>query len=63
MPSGAEIRIIAGAANGFGYRPDTDAVERGRAHLDTSTSRAVDRGKLTQEDADALLGRITTTTS
>ncbi|MCX6462579.1 MAG: 3-hydroxybutyryl-CoA dehydrogenase [Pseudonocardiales bacterium] len=42
---------------------DAEAVERGRAHLETSTSRAVGRGKLTQEDADALLGRITTTTS
>ena len=42
---------------------DADAVERGRAHLETSLSRAVGRGKLTQDDADALLGRVTTTTS
>jgi 3-hydroxybutyryl-CoA dehydrogenase len=42
---------------------DAEAVERGRAHLETSTSRAVGRGKLTQEDADALLARVTTTTS
>ncbi len=42
---------------------DAEAVERGRAHLETSTSRAVRRGKLTQADADALLERITTTTS
>jgi 3-hydroxybutyryl-CoA dehydrogenase len=42
---------------------DAEAVERGRAHLETSTARAVGRGKLTQDDADALLGRITTTTS
>ena len=42
---------------------DDDAVARGLSHLDTSTSRAVGRGKLTQEDADALLARITTTTS
>jgi 3-hydroxybutyryl-CoA dehydrogenase len=42
---------------------DDDAVARGRIHLDTSTSRAVGRGKLTQEDADALMSRITTTTS
>jgi 3-hydroxybutyryl-CoA dehydrogenase len=41
---------------------DADAVERGRAHLHTSTARAVGRGKLTQADADELLGRITTTT-
>jgi 3-hydroxybutyryl-CoA dehydrogenase len=42
---------------------DAEAVERGRAHLETSTARAVGRGKLTQEAADELLGRITTTTS
>jgi len=40
---------------------DDEAVQRGREHLKTSTGRAVGRGKLTQEDADALLGRITTT--
>ncbi len=42
---------------------DVDAVERGRTHLATSLARAVGRGKLTQDDADALLGRVTTTTS
>jgi len=42
---------------------DADAVERGRTHLSTSLARAVGRGKLTQEDADALIGRVTTTTS
>lgn len=42
---------------------DDDAVSRGRAHLESSTARAVGRGKLSQDDADALLGRITTTTS
>jgi 3-hydroxybutyryl-CoA dehydrogenase len=42
---------------------DDEAVDRGRVHLDSSTGRAVARGKLTQEDADALLGRITTSTS
>ncbi|HEY0815119.1 MAG TPA: 3-hydroxybutyryl-CoA dehydrogenase [Pseudonocardia sp.] len=41
---------------------DDDAVVRGRTHLETSTSRAVGRGKLAQEDADALLARVTTTT-
>ncbi len=42
---------------------DAEAVERGRAHLETSLARAVGRGKLTQDDADALLVRVTTTTS
>ncbi|WP_098960874.1 3-hydroxyacyl-CoA dehydrogenase family protein [Pseudonocardia sp. N23] len=40
-----------------------DAVERGRTHLETSTTRAIERGKLSREDADELLGRIRTTTS
>jgi 3-hydroxybutyryl-CoA dehydrogenase len=42
---------------------DLEAVERGRTHLETSTARAVGRGKLSREDADALLARIRTTTS
>ncbi|MGD9528948.1 3-hydroxyacyl-CoA dehydrogenase family protein [Pseudonocardia sp.] len=42
---------------------DEEAVARGRVHLESSTGRAVTRGKLTQEDADALLGRIATSTS
>ena len=42
---------------------DAAAVDRGRAHLETSTERAVGRGKLTRSDADELLGRIITTTS
>jgi 3-hydroxybutyryl-CoA dehydrogenase len=42
---------------------DAEAVERGRAHLETSTARAVGRGKLTREAADELMGRVTTTTS
>ncbi|RTL65480.1 MAG: 3-hydroxyacyl-CoA dehydrogenase family protein [Pseudonocardiaceae bacterium] len=42
---------------------DDDAVARGRNHLETSTTRAIERGKLTQVDADELLGRIRTTTS
>ena len=42
---------------------DAAAVERGKAHLETSTRRAIERGKLTEEQAGELLGRITTTTS
>jgi 3-hydroxybutyryl-CoA dehydrogenase len=42
---------------------DAEAVARGRAHLETSTARAVGRGKLTREGAAELLGRIVTTTS
>ncbi|MGQ0572871.1 MAG: 3-hydroxyacyl-CoA dehydrogenase family protein [Pseudonocardia sp.] len=42
---------------------DEEAVQRGRAHLETSTGRAVTRGKLAEDDAAELLGRITTATS
>jgi 3-hydroxybutyryl-CoA dehydrogenase len=42
---------------------DDEAVARGRTHLETSTARAINRGKLTQDGADELLARITTTTS
>ncbi|MFC4951229.1 3-hydroxyacyl-CoA dehydrogenase family protein [Pseudonocardia sp. GCM10023141] len=42
---------------------DAEAVERGRAHLQSSLARAVKRGKLSQEDSDALTARVTTTTS
>jgi 3-hydroxybutyryl-CoA dehydrogenase len=42
---------------------DEEGVERGRVHLEMSTARAVGRGKITREEADELLGRITTTTS
>jgi len=41
-----------------GVEVDDAAVERAKGHLATSTSRAVERGKATQEDVDALLGRI-----
>jgi 3-hydroxybutyryl-CoA dehydrogenase len=54
------------ARNGLrvlGADVDDEAVERGWAHLETSTARAVGRGKLTQEAADELMGRVTTTTS
>ena len=54
------------ARNGLrvlGADVDDEAVKRGWAHLETSTARAVGRGKLTQEAADELMGRVTTTTS
>jgi 3-hydroxyacyl-CoA dehydrogenase len=37
---------------------DDAGVARGRGHVEGSTARAVDRGKLTAEDQQALLGRI-----
>ena len=40
-----------------------DAVARGREHVEQSTGRAVERGKLDPADRDAILGRITFATS
>ena len=42
-----------------GVELNDETLARGRAHLDHSTARAVARGKLSDEDRDALLGRIT----
>ena len=41
---------------------DEPGVEHGKAVLAGSTGRALSRGKLTQEDHDALHGRVTYTT-
>ncbi len=41
---------------------DAAGQERGRQHLDHSTERAVTRGKLSAEDQQAILGRITFST-
>jgi 3-hydroxybutyryl-CoA dehydrogenase len=54
------------ARNGYavvGVEVDEDAVTRGRQHLEHSTARAVSRGKLTEEDAKELHGRVTYATS
>ncbi|WP_299051485.1 3-hydroxyacyl-CoA dehydrogenase family protein [uncultured Nocardioides sp.] len=45
-----------------GVEVDDAAADRGQGHLDHSTSRAVARGKLSEEDAAALLGRVRITT-
>jgi 3-hydroxybutyryl-CoA dehydrogenase len=45
-----------------GVEVDDAAVDRAKGHLATSTSRAVARGKATQDEVDVLLGRITTGT-
>ncbi|HEY4315292.1 MAG TPA: 3-hydroxybutyryl-CoA dehydrogenase, partial [Actinomycetes bacterium] len=46
-----------------GVEPTEDALERGRGHLTHSTDRAVRRGKLSEADRDALIGRVRFTTS
>src|SRR5688572_13229131 len=48
----AGLRVVASEI-------DEPALERGRAHLTGSTDRAVARGKLSPDDRDALVGRVT----
>jgi 3-hydroxybutyryl-CoA dehydrogenase len=53
------------ARNGLrvvGVEQDNTGAARGKAHLENSTARAQARGKLSEEDAAALLARITVTT-
>jgi 3-hydroxybutyryl-CoA dehydrogenase len=45
-----------------GVELNDETLARGRAHLDHSTGRAVARGKLSEDEQAALLGRITFTT-
>ncbi|TIC84052.1 3-hydroxybutyryl-CoA dehydrogenase [Nocardioides sp. GY 10127] len=54
------------ARHGFavvGVEVDEAAVARGRGHLEHSTARAVERGKLSEQERDELLGRLTYSTS
>src|SRR5687767_15606333 len=49
------------ARNGFpvvGVEINEEGAERGRQHLEHSTGRAVARGKVSEDDQKALLGRI-----
>src|ERR1700712_3014060 len=41
-----------------GVDVDEEGAERGRQHLTNSTSRAVSRGKRSEEESQALLGRV-----
>jgi 3-hydroxybutyryl-CoA dehydrogenase len=44
------------------YEPEAAPLERSRERIEQSIAKAAARGKLTPEDADALLGRLTWTT-
>ncbi|MFI6298730.1 3-hydroxyacyl-CoA dehydrogenase family protein [Nonomuraea sp. NPDC050790] len=52
----AGIRVI-------GVEADAEALARGRGHLERSTGRALDKGRLSAEERAAILGRITLTTA
>jgi 3-hydroxybutyryl-CoA dehydrogenase len=45
-----------------GVEADEAGLERARQHLDASTSRAVAKGKLSADEVEAVLGRISTST-
>ena len=63
MGSGiAESAAAAGVAVTL-YEPQEAPLERSRSRLSESLGRAVERGKMTSDDADALTGRITYTSS
>jgi 3-hydroxybutyryl-CoA dehydrogenase len=62
MGSGiAESAARAGLAVTL-HEPDEAPLERSRGRIDSSVSRAVERGKLTPDEAQALVGRISWTT-
>jgi 3-hydroxybutyryl-CoA dehydrogenase len=62
MGSGiAESRAVAGV-DVTAYEPEQAPLERSRGRLEESIGRAVARGKLSREDADAVVGRIAYTT-
>ncbi len=57
----AEVLAKAGLTV-VGVEPTEAGLDRGRGHLDHSLGRAVRRGKLSEDDRDALLARIQFTT-
>jgi len=57
----AEVLARAGVEV-VGVERDEAAVQRARGHLETSTARALKRGKMTQAEVEELLGRISTGT-
>ena len=61
MGSGiAESAALAGV-QAIVYEPDATPLKRSRAALETSVARGVARDKLTREDGDALIDRVTYT--
>ncbi|WDZ92039.1 3-hydroxybutyryl-CoA dehydrogenase [Nocardiopsis sp. HUAS JQ3] len=58
----AEVFARAGF-NVTGVEIDQAAVDRGRAHVDRSLSKAVDKGKLTEDERTGINARLTFTTS
>ncbi|MCA1711467.1 MAG: NAD(P)-binding domain-containing protein [Actinobacteria bacterium] len=62
MGAGIAEVLARSGVDVIGVETDDAAVDRARSHLATSTSRAVKKGKLTEDEVSDLLGRITTGT-
>ncbi|HET9104175.1 MAG TPA: 3-hydroxybutyryl-CoA dehydrogenase [Solirubrobacteraceae bacterium] len=62
MGSGIAESAAAAGVEVLLYEPEPAPLERSRAALDTSVQRAVSREKMSREDGEALIGRITHTT-
>jgi 3-hydroxybutyryl-CoA dehydrogenase len=60
MGAGIAEVLARSGVDVVGVESDEAGLERAQGHLTASTSRAVARGKLSEEDATALLGRIST---
>ncbi|MFI0367632.1 3-hydroxyacyl-CoA dehydrogenase family protein [Actinomadura sp. 1N219] len=59
MGAGIAEVLARGGLAVVGVEVDRDALERGRGHLETSTGRAVKRGRLSEEAQREILDRVT----
>jgi 3-hydroxybutyryl-CoA dehydrogenase len=62
MGAGIVEVLARGGLDVVGIEINDEALARGRAHLESSTGRAVKRGRLTEEARSAILDRITLST-
>jgi 3-hydroxybutyryl-CoA dehydrogenase len=62
MGSGIAEVFARGGWSVVGLEEQPDALDRGRSRLEVSTARAVERGKLSAAEGEALTGRVSYTT-
>jgi 3-hydroxybutyryl-CoA dehydrogenase len=58
MGSGIAESAAAAGIEATVYEPEEAPLRRSRTALETSVARAVERGKLTEQDSEALMGRV-----
>src|SRR5665213_2776903 len=63
MGSGIAESAARSGLNVILYEPEQSALDRSRKRIGTSLVRAVEGDKLTQEEADRLMGRVSFSTS